>query len=160
RDSEFITSFTESEATKLLGYMVWDHSHEDHYITEATVGGERERATWKSDISMPDLTSHLAGDRYFGVKKGRMTMQVTVDCDRHGGDVPGEQHIAMTVKIGQVLTGRFPQYRFAPEINPKNGSVKFFGWLPDYMPICVAERIGEDVRKALGQELPEYDFSR
>src|SRR5205814_10684718 len=64
-----------------------DHSHEEHYITEATVDGQRQRATWKSDISTPTLTPHLAGERYFGVKKGRMTMQVTVDCDRHGGEV-------------------------------------------------------------------------
>jgi hypothetical protein len=140
--------------------MVWDHSHEDHYITEATVDGKRQRATWKSEISAPGLTSHLAGERYFGVKKGRMTMQITVDCDRHGGDVPGEQHIAKTLKVGQVLTKRFPQYRFAPEVNKKNGSTKFFGWLPDYVPICVAERIGEEVRNALQRELPEYDFSR
>ena len=33
-----------------------------------------------------------------------------------------------------MLAGQFPQHRFAPEINQKNGSVKFFGWLPDYTP--------------------------
>ena len=51
-------------------------------------------------------------------------------------------------------------YRFAPEINPKNGSVKFFGWLPDYTPTPHAERIGEQVRSTLQSQLPEYDFSR
>ena len=35
-DTDSITAFTEKEATKLLEYMVWDHSHEDHYITETT----------------------------------------------------------------------------------------------------------------------------
>jgi hypothetical protein len=159
-DTEPITVFTEKEATRLLGYMVWDHSHEDHYITEAQVDGKRQRATWKSDISTPDLTTHLAGDRYFGVKKGRLTMQVTVDCDRHGGEVPGDYHVTKTIKVGQVLTRRFPRLRFAPEVNARNGSVKFFGWLHDYMPIAWAERIGEQVRSALQQELPEYDFSR
>jgi hypothetical protein len=43
-------------------------------ITEATVDGKRRRATWKSEISTPTLTTHLAGERYFGIKKGRMTM--------------------------------------------------------------------------------------
>src|SRR6516165_3023878 len=142
-DTEPITAFTDKEATKLLEYMVWDGSHEDHYITEAQVDGERQRATWKSEISTPSLTTHLAGDRYFGVKKGRMTMQVTVDCDRHGGEVPGEYHVIKTIKVGQVLTRRFPRLRFAPEVNARNGSVKFFGWLHDYMPIAWAERIGE-----------------
>src|SRR6478672_2837967 len=103
---------------------------------------------------------HLAGERYFGVKKGRMTMQVTVDCDRHGGSVPGDDHITKTRKIGQVLSKRFPHLRFSPEINVKNGSVKFFGWLPDYLAISLAEGMAEKVRSALQQELPEYDFSR
>jgi hypothetical protein len=73
-ETKKITAFTEKEATRLLGYMVWDHSHEDDYITEATADGKRKRATWKSEISTPTLTTHLAGERYFGVKKGRMTM--------------------------------------------------------------------------------------
>jgi len=59
-DTEPITSFKEKEATRLLEYMVWDHSHEDHYITEATVEGTRKRATWKSDISTPDLATSTA----------------------------------------------------------------------------------------------------
>ena len=159
-DTEPITAFNEKEATTLLEYMVWDHSHEDDYITEAQVEGKRKRATWKSEISTPTMATHLAGERYFGVKKGHMTMQVTVDCDRHGGEVAGEYHVVMTVKVGQVLTRRFPHLRFAPEINPRNGSVKFFGWMPDYLPIIQAEGVGEEVRSTLQQELPEYDFSR
>jgi hypothetical protein len=159
-DTEPITAFTEKEATTLLEYMVWDHSHEDHYITEATVDGVRQRKTWKSEISTPTLTTHLTGERYFGVKKGRMTMQIAPELDRHGGDVPGEQHVIKTLKIGQVLSKRFPRLRFAPEIKPKNGSVKFFGWLPDYLPIKLAEGVAEEVRTVLQQELPEYDFSR
>jgi len=159
-DAEPITGFTEKEATKLLEYMVWDHSHEEHYITEAEVDGKRQRATWKSEISTPNLTAHLAGDRYFGVKKGRMTMQITFDCDRHSGSVPGHDHIAKILKIGQVLTKRFPRLRFAPEVNPRNGSVKFFGWLPDFLPVAQAEGVAEEVRNVLQQELPEYDFSR
>ena len=157
-DTVEIKVFTEKEATKLLEYMVWDHSHEDHYITEATIDGERQRATWKSEVSVPDLTSHLEGNRYFGVKKGRMTMQVTADCDRHGGDVPGNLHITKTLKMGKVLTQHFPDYRFAPEINPKNGSVKFFGWLPEFKAMPTAEKIGEDIRQTLQSELPEYNF--
>jgi hypothetical protein len=74
------------------------------------------------------MTAHLAGERYFGVKKGRMSMQVTVACDRHGGEVPGEHHVIKALKVGQVLSKRFPHLRFALEINPRNGSVKFFGW--------------------------------
>ena len=41
-DTEPITAFTEKEATRLLEYMVWDHCHEDHYITEAQVDGQAQ----------------------------------------------------------------------------------------------------------------------
>ena len=159
-DTEPITAFTEAEATKLLEYTVWDGSHEDHFITEAQVEGKRQRATWKSDISTPTLATHLAGERYFGVKKGRMTMQIAPELDRHSGEVPGEYHVTQAIKVGQVLTRRFPHLRFAPEVNARNGSVRFFGWLPDYLPIKLAEGVAEEVRSALQQELPEYDFSR
>jgi hypothetical protein len=158
-DTEEITAFREAEAQRLLGYMVWDYSHEDDYITEATQDGQRVRATWKSEISAPDLAEHLAGQRYFGVKKGKMTMQVTGDCDRHGGSVPGEEHVAKVLRIGEVLKSRFPEYRFAPEINPRNGSVKFFGWLPKFTDMPQAERLGENVRQTLHYHLPQYDFT-
>jgi hypothetical protein len=64
-DTEPITAFTEKEATRLLEHMVWDHSHEDDYITEATVEGAHQRRTWKSEISTPTMTTHLAGEPDF-----------------------------------------------------------------------------------------------
>jgi hypothetical protein len=157
-DTEEITSFREPEAQQLLEHMVWDKCHEDDFITEKTVDGERQRRTWKSEISMPHLTDHLAGERYFGVKKGHMTMQLTVDCDRHSGRISGEEHIAKVMKVGEVLKSNFPQYRFAPEINRKNGSVKFFGWFTTFIAMPMAERLGEHVRQVLRQKLPEYNF--
>jgi hypothetical protein len=159
-DTEAITAFKEKEAECLLGYMVWDNSHEDDFITEVTTEGERQRRTWKSEVSVPDLTDHLAGDRYFGVKKGRLTMQVTPDLDRHSGTVSGEEHILKVLKVREVLSRRFPEYRFAPEINNKNGSVKFFGWLPKFIAMPWAEQRAEQVRQVLQAELPEYDFSK
>jgi hypothetical protein len=105
-DTEPITAFTEKEATRLLGYMVWDHSHEEDYITEAQTDGQRQRATWKSEISVPNLTTHLAGERYFGVKKGRMTMQIAPELDRHGGNVPGEHHVVKAIKVRKKLPVR------------------------------------------------------
>jgi hypothetical protein len=72
----------------------------------------------------------------------------------------GDQHLAKTLKIGQVLTRRFPHLRFAAEINPRNGSVKFFGRLWDHLLIAQAEGVAEKDRSALQQELLEDDFSR
>src|SRR5262249_23157312 len=107
-----------------------------------------------------DLTTHLAGDRHFGVKKGRMTMQVAVDCDRHGGEVPGDLHAAKTLKVGEVLTRRFPDPRVAPEGQPPHGSGELLWRPPPHLPVAHAEGEAEEVRTALQQELPEYDFSR
>ena len=39
-------------------------------------------------------------------------MQVTVDLVRHGGEIAGEEHIAKTIKVGEVLKKRFAKYRF------------------------------------------------
>jgi hypothetical protein len=160
KDTEPITSFREKEAQQLLECLIWDHSHEDDFITEKTIEGERQRRTWKAEISKPNLTAHLAGERYFGVKKGEKTMQVTVDCDRHSGTVSGKEHIAKVLKVGEVLKNQYPQYRFAPEITDKNGSVKFFGWLPQWTAMPLAEQFGEHLREVLCQNLPEYDFSK
>jgi hypothetical protein len=57
---EQVRAELESDAAKL------DYSHEDDYFTEAQIDRKRHRATWKNDISTPGLTSHLAGERYFG----------------------------------------------------------------------------------------------
>jgi hypothetical protein len=161
QDTDEITCFTEAEAEELLGYMLWDGSHGEDYITEkpATPESERERRTWKWDRSLPDLKDHLSGERYFGHKKGQQTMQITVEGDRHRGNIPGDEHVTWALKVGQVLARRFPEFRFAPEITKRNGSVKFFGWLPRWTAMSAAERTGEEVRATLQQELPEYDFS-
>jgi hypothetical protein len=158
-DTEEITCFTEVEARKLLGHMIWDHSHEDHYITEATEETGRDRATWKSDVSMPELRTHLEGSRYFGCKKGKKTMQITVDLDRHSSNIPGEAHIVKALKVGEILKTTLARLRFAPEINPNNGSVKFFGWLPRFTPMPKVEKLAEKLRAFLQAKLPEYDFS-
>lgn len=163
QDTEPIERFKESEAQTLLEYWLWDGSHLDHYITETpAVEGvqDRKRATWKYDYSVPTLSPHLEGARYYGTKKGDRTRLITIDIDRHNGSISGDEHCKKVLKIGSVLQQRFADYRFAPEVNPRNGSVKFFGWLKQDTPIAVATHIGETIRATLQIELPEYDLSR
>ena len=85
-------------------------------------------------------------------------MQITLDFDRHSGKVFGEQHIVKVMQVAEVLTSKFPQLRFSPEINTKNGSVKFFGWLPANTATALAAQQAEHVRGVLKEQLPEYDF--
>ena len=118
QDTEAITAFTEPEAKKLMEYMIWDGSHEDHYITEQPLEDGRKRATWKSEFSTPSLTAHLAGDRYYGTKRGQTTMQITVDLDRHRESVNGDEHIDRVLKVGEILTSGFP-VSLRPRDQPK-----------------------------------------
>ena len=52
-DTEEITAFTENEAKKLLEYMIWDGAHEDQFITEASVNGQRERQPGSMSFPAP-----------------------------------------------------------------------------------------------------------
>lgn len=114
QDTEEIAAFSEAEVEQLLGYMIWDDSHEDRYITEQPLEGSRKRATWRSEYSTPDLKAHLAEERYYGVKRGKMTRMIAVDHDRHRQSVNGGEHVVKALKVGEVLKGSFPARRSWP----------------------------------------------
>ena len=155
--TEPITELTEEEARKLFSAFLFDGSHEDDYIVDAP---EKGRRTWKKKYSAPSVSKHLCGHPTFGTKKGEKCRLVTEDLDRHNGAVKAEDHVSLSLKVGKVLTEQFPELRFAPEVNPRNGSVKFFGWLTTWYDIAEAERVGEWVRKTMQEAIPEHDFSR
>ena len=155
--TEPITELTEEEARKLFWAFLFDGSHEDDYIVEVPETGRR---TWKKKYSAPSVSKHLCGQPTFGTKKGTKCRLVIPDLDRHNGTVKADEHVSLCLKVGTVLTEKFPELRFAPEINQKNGSVKFFGWLDALYDIEEVERVGEWVRKVLQEAIPEHDFSR
>jgi hypothetical protein len=57
----------------------------------------------------------------------------------NGGEISSDLHNATAVKVAQVLARGFPHPRFSPEMNPRNGSVKFLGSLPGLLSVAQAE---------------------
>ncbi len=155
--TEPISELSEKEARKLFWEFLFDGSHEDDYIVDSP---EKGRKTWKKKYSAPSASKHLCGQPTFGTKKGEKARLVTVDLDRHSGTVKAEEHVSLCLKVGNVLTEKFPELRFAPEINPKNGSVKFFGWLDTWHNIEEVQRVAEHIRQILQEAIPEHDLSR
>jgi hypothetical protein len=82
---------------------------------------------------------------------------VTVEHDRHDATVLTKPHILQVVATGRLLTRCFSSaqgYRlnWCVEINPRNGSVKFFGWGDRPIPIEIAQKIGEQIQEAMRQK--------
>lgn len=155
--TEPITQLTEADARELFFEFLFDGAHENDFIVEVP---EKGRSTWKKRFSAPSVSKHLCGHTTIGTKKGKKARLVTVDLDRHRGTVKAEEHVALSLKVGEVLNETCSYMRFAPEVNPRNGSVKFFGWLDGWYEIDEAKRVGEWVRETLQEAIPDHDFSR
>lgn len=79
---------------------------------------------------------------------------VTTEHDRHDATVLTKPHILQVVATGRLLTRYFCSalgYRlnWCVEVNPGNGSVKFFGWGDRPIPLEVAQKIGEQIHEAM-----------
>ncbi|MBY0460007.1 MAG: hypothetical protein K2V38_22050, partial [Gemmataceae bacterium] len=159
-DSAPVGCLSEVEAQELLEAMLFDGSHDVDYITEANVDGERQRRTWKRFRSGPNLSQHLRGQRLFGPKRGQASRLTAIDLDRHSGTVFGEDHVALVMGTEEVLTRVYKELRFAPEINTRNASTKFFGWAQTWLTIDAALRLAEEIRATLQRELPQCDWGK
>jgi hypothetical protein len=82
---------------------------------------------------------------------------ITVDLDRHSGETLTKPHILEVIATGRLLTRYFSNalgYRlnWCVEVNPRNGSVKFFGWGDQPIPIEIAQKTGEQIHEAMRQK--------
>lgn len=90
------------------------------------------------------LLDHLQGCfRGLVAKDSEFVPFITVDLDRHSDNVFSLVHILEVLATGRLLTTKFFNslgYRlnWCVEVNPRNGSVKFFGWAHRPIPIKVA----------------------
>lgn len=53
---------------------------------------------------------------------------VAVDLDRHDGSIPGGGHARLVVEVGRYLRRAVPHLKWIVEVNPANGSSKYFGF--------------------------------
>lgn len=75
---------------------------------------------------------------------------VTVDFDRHEASVDPDEHIWRVLKAGRLLGKHFSELRWtAAEVNPRNGSMKFFGFGNEPIPIRVAQRFATEIHDLL-----------
>ena len=79
---------------------------------------------------------------------------VTTELDRHSGNIQAAEHIEAGDGDGRLLKSQFSfvsgvSLNWCAEVNPKNGSVKFFGWANSPIFIDTAREIGQEIHEAL-----------
>ncbi len=75
---------------------------------------------------------------------------VAPDLDRHSSTIPEDAHVIRVVKAGRLLRQFVPELRWpAAEVNPRNGSAKFFGITGRPIPIERAIELGRKVHDLL-----------
>lgn len=62
---------------------------------------------------------------------------VAADFDRHHATIDPNDHLWRVLKAGRLLRKHFPPFCWFAEVNPRNGSMKYFGF--GYVPIPIAE---------------------
>lgn len=77
---------------------------------------------------------------------------VTVDEDRHDGTVLAQCHTADAVKTFDLLVREFGNLKWLVEINPQNGSIKFFGFKNGPIPLFEAKELGRQIFNRLRDE--------
>lgn len=163
--------FTESVATKWLQqkiyfgvgprFLGWQfpvyeiEADGSEFVVENS-GPRVWRMPEKEDlIKWNPLLEHLKGCFRGVVHSGSTHVPfVTTELDRHDGTILTEQHIANAMATARLLKTRFCfvlgiRLNWCAEVNPRNGSIKFFGWANRAIPIMTAQEIGERIRQAL-----------
>ena len=162
------TGFSESAATRHLNwlfyygcgtrYLGWDFGRwsilEDGSQKLVKAPGPRvwsvpEDCTEK--IRWNPVWLHLKGCPR-GVCRGhgeRFLPFVTVDLDRHDGRVSAKVHIQAVLAAGQLLIRDYGFLSWLVEVNPKNGSTKFFGFTSHPIPVDHADRLSQQIHDSL-----------
>ena len=75
------------------------------------------------------VKDHITGDRKGIVVDGdtRQVPFIAVDLDRHDASVTSQRHQEIGIQIGRQLC-KIPHVKWLAEVNPNNGSLKFFGF--------------------------------
>jgi hypothetical protein len=162
------TSFSESAATKHLQwlfyygcggrYLGWDFGTwemlDDESLRLAKPPGPRvwpipedriERIRWNP------VWLHLKGCPR-GVCRGqgeRFLPYISVGLDRHNGEIPTKEHYQAVLATGRLLKRDYGFLSWLVEVNPKNGSTKFFGFTGHPIPVGHANRLSQQIHESL-----------
>ncbi len=132
--------FTEATATTALSRWLY-RGHGEKYlsleVSEDRIGravdaGPRRFLcpTKRQDYArwLP-LREHLLGDQKGVVSDAETTLLpfIAVDIDRHDGSIKADDHQRIVIDAGRYLK-TIPHVKWLVEVNPRNGSTKFFGF--------------------------------
>jgi hypothetical protein len=75
---------------------------------------------------------------------------VAVDLDRHSATVAAHDHMLRVIRVGRLLKRNFPEISWSlVEVNPRNGSVKLFGFMAGSVPFDQGLELGRRVDEFL-----------
>jgi hypothetical protein len=74
---------------------------------------------------------------------------ITVDLDRHTASINPDDHVRRVMKAGSLLRQHFSRLCWIAEVNPRNGSAKFFGFGHGPISIAVAEKFAAEIHDFL-----------
>ncbi len=139
---------------KYLGWFIADEILQDDGSWKK--GGEDDWRFWTVPDDKQSLRKwHPFHDHLKGLNRGVVSIGsthvafISADFDRHSGDVDPEDHIYRVIKAGKLLREAFPQFCWIAEVNPRNGSMKFFGFGYGPIPVRVAEKCAIQIHDLL-----------
>ena len=74
---------------------------------------------------------------------------VSADFDRHTESVDPQNHIWRVLRAGRLLRRHFSQFCWIAEVNPRNGSMKYFGFGKSPIPIDEAQKFATQIHELL-----------
>lgn len=162
------TSFSEAAATKHLNWLFYQgcgskHLGFDFGTTELLPDGSWRQTkgpgprVWSTPTDLGErirwspVWDHLKGC-HRGVCRGqgeKCVPFVTADLDRHDGRIHAKDHYDAVTKAGRLLKRHFGFLSWLVEVNPWNGSTKFFGFTGNPIPIDYANKLGQQIHEML-----------
>ena len=74
---------------------------------------------------------------------------VAVDLDRHDGKIQAKDHYQAVLATGRLLKRAFGFLSWLVEVNPRNGSTKFFGFTGRPIEVSYANRLSQQIHESL-----------
>lgn len=164
---------SESELTKVYSFLLFDGTgqyylgwkHPQYRVEEngeltLLMGRQYDFGPrhWKVENSAPYWKGAALHEHLKGCFRGLVAHEdsgntsvpaITADIDRHHGE-DIKTHIVAVIKVGRLCKMMFPNLRWLVEVNPNNGSVKFFGFRRDMtIPMDEARQMAAKLHTAV-----------
>ena len=120
--------------TKFPGPRVWS-------VPEDRIERIRLNPVWLHLKGCPRGVCRGHGERFLPF--------VAVDLDRHDGKIQAKDHYQAVLATGRLLKRAFGFLSWLVEVNPRNGSTKFFGFTGRPIEVSYANRLSQQIHESL-----------